>query len=43
MGLQRGLVSRRLPLVRVLRLSGVLTVAFVIGIYVMLRVVNLTH
>jgi hypothetical protein len=43
MALQRGLVSPRLPLGRVLRYSGLLTLALILIMYITLRIVNLTH
>ncbi|HXS12571.1 MAG TPA: O-antigen ligase family protein [Acidobacteriaceae bacterium] len=43
MALQRGMVSPRLPLGRVLRYSGVMTIGFILVMYITLRIVNLTH
>ncbi len=43
MALQRGLVSLRLPLGRILRYSALLTVGFIVMMYITLRIVNLTH
>ena len=43
MALQRGMVSPRLPFGRVLRYSGVMTVGFILVMYITLRIVNLTH
>jgi hypothetical protein len=43
MALQRGLVSARLPFGRVLRYSGMMTIGFIVMMYVLLRIVNLTH
>jgi|HubBroStandDraft_1064217.scaffolds.fasta_scaffold15473_2 hypothetical protein len=43
MALQRGMVSPRLPLGRILRYSGVTTVGFILVMYITLRIVNLTH
>jgi O-antigen ligase len=43
MALQRGLVSARLPLGRVLRYSGVMTVGVIVMMNILLRIVNLTH
>jgi hypothetical protein len=43
MALQRGLVSPRLPLGRVLRYSGLLTLGLILIMYITLRIVNLTH
>jgi len=43
MALQRGMVSPRLPLGRVLRYSGFLTIGFILIMYLTLRIVNLTH
>jgi hypothetical protein len=43
MALQRGLVKRRLSMGRVLRYSAVMTVGLVLTVYVMLRIVNVTH
>jgi hypothetical protein len=41
MALQRGMIAPRMPLARVLRLSGGLTIALVMLVYVVLRVGNL--
>lgn len=43
MALQRGMVSPRLPLGRILRYSGLLTIGFILVMYITLRIVNLTH
>jgi hypothetical protein len=43
MALQRGMVSPRLPLGRILRYSGLCTVGFILVMYITLRIVNLTH
>lgn len=43
MAWKRGMVSRRLPLFRVLRYSGFLTVGFILTMYILLRTVNLTR
>lgn len=43
MAYERGMVSSRLPLGRVLRYSGVLAVGFIVVMYILLRIVNLTH
>lgn len=43
MALQRGMIASRLPFARVLRYSGVLTIMLLLIMYVMLRIVNLTH
>ncbi len=43
MALQRGMISRRLPFGRVLRYSGLMTVGFILMMYILLRIVNLTH
>lgn len=43
MALERGMVSPRLPLVRILRYSGVMAVGLVLVMYITLRIVNLTH
>ena len=43
MALQRGLVKRRLSMGRVLRYSAVMTVGLVLTVYIMLRIVNITH
>lgn len=43
MALQRGLISSRLPFGRVLRYSGMMTIGFILMMYVILRIVNLTH
>ena len=43
MALQKGLVSPRLPLARVLRYSGAMTIGFILVMWITLRIVNLTH
>ena len=43
MALQRGMVSPRLPLARVLRYSGLMTIGLILMMYITLRIVNLTH
>lgn len=43
MALQRGLVSPRLPFGRILRYSGMLTIGFIMVMWITLRIVNLTH
>ena len=43
MAKQRGMVVERLPFGRLAKYSGYLTIGFIVTIYVMLRVVNLTH
>jgi len=43
MALQRGMVSPRLPFGRILRYSGLMTVGFILTMYVLLRIVNLTR
>ena len=43
MALQRGMVSPRLPLGRVLRYSGLMTIGFILVMYITLRIVNLTR
>ena len=43
MALQRGMVSPRLPLGRILRYSGLMTVGFILVMWITLRIVNLTH
>lgn len=43
MALQRGMVSSRLPLGRILRYSGLMTLGFILVMWITLRIVNLTH
>ena len=43
MAVDRKMIASRLPLPRTLAYSGVLTVSLVLAMYVLLRVVNLTH
>lgn len=43
MALRRGMISPRLPLPRLLRYSGVMTVSLIVLMYIVLRIVNLTH
>ena len=43
MARQRGMVSPRLPFGRILRYSGLMTVGFILTMYVLVRIVNLTH
>ncbi len=43
MALQRGMVSPRMPFGRILRYSGVLTLGFILVMWITLRIVNLTH
>ena len=43
MALERGMISPRLPFGRVLRYSGVLAISLVLTMYLVLRIVNLTH
>ena len=43
MALRRGMISARLPFARVLRNSGVLAISLLLMMYIMLRIVNLTH
>lgn len=43
MALERGMVSPRLPLVRILRYSGVMAIGLILVMYITLRIVNLTH
>lgn len=43
MALQRGLVTARLPFSRILRYSGLMTIGFILLMYIVLRIVNLTH
>jgi O-antigen ligase len=43
MARQRGMVGARLPFGRLARYSGVMTLGLILLIYIMLRVVNLTH
>jgi hypothetical protein len=43
MAQQRGMVSPRLPLGRILRYSGFMTIGFILVMYITLRIVNLTH
>jgi len=43
LALERGMISPRLPLPRVLRSSGFLAIALILAMYVLIRVVNLTH
>ena len=43
MALQRGMISSRLPFARVLRYSGALAILLLLVMYIMLRIVNLTH
>ena len=43
MALQRGMVSPRLPLARILRYSGLCTIGFILVMWITLRIVNLTH
>lgn len=43
MALQRGMVSPRLPLGRILRYSGLMTIGFILVMWITLRIVNLTH
>jgi hypothetical protein len=43
MALQRGMVSPRLPMGRVLRYSGLMTLGFILLMWITLRIVNLTH
>jgi len=43
MALQRGMISSRLPLARVLRYSGALAILLLVVMYITLRIVNLAH
>jgi O-antigen ligase len=43
MALQHGMISPRLPFARVLRYSGGMAIGLVLFMYIMLRIVNLTH
>jgi hypothetical protein len=43
MAQQRGLVSPRLPLARILRYSGLMTIGFILVMWITLRIVNLTR
>jgi hypothetical protein len=43
MALQRGMVAPRMPLRRLLPYSGGLAVLLVLGLYIMLRILNLMH
>ena len=43
MALQRGMVSPRLPFGRILRYSGLMTIGFILVMWITLRIVNLTH
>jgi hypothetical protein len=43
MALQRGMVSPRLPFVRILRYSGMMAIGFILLMYILVRVVNLTR
>lgn len=43
MALKRGMISPRMPFGRLLRYSGVMTVVMVLIMYIMLRIINLTH
>lgn len=43
MALQRGMISPRLPVPRVLRYSGVMTVSLVVMMYILVRILNLTR
>jgi len=43
MALQRGMVSPRLPFGRILRYSGMMTIGFILVMWITLRIVNLTH
>jgi O-antigen ligase len=43
MALRRGMVGPRLPLARVFPYSAVLAVALILVMYIMLRIVNMTH
>jgi hypothetical protein len=43
MALSRGMISPRMPFGKLLRYSGVLTIALVLAMYIMLRVINLIH
>lgn len=43
MALRRGMISSRLPFARVLRNSGILAILLLLMMYIMLRIVNLTH
>jgi hypothetical protein len=43
MGLEKKMIASRLPLVRTLLYSGVMMIVLVLVMYVLLRVVNLTH
>jgi len=43
MALQRGMISPRLPLARVLRYAGALAILLLVVMYITLRIVNLTH
>jgi hypothetical protein len=43
MALERGMVSPRLPLIRILRYSGMMAIGLILVMYITLRIVNLTH
>ena len=43
MALRQGMISPRLPLARVLRYAGGLAISLLVLMYVMLRIINLTH
>ena len=43
MARERGMVLSRLPLGRVLKYSGLMTVGMIVLMYILLRIVNLTH
>ncbi len=43
MALERRMIASRLPLPRTLAYSGVMMIALVLAMYILLRVVNLTH
>lgn len=43
MALQRGMIAPRLPLARVVPYAGGLAVSLVLGMYILLRIVNLIH
>src|SRR5215472_3514533 len=43
MALERGMVSPRIPLVRILRYSGVMAIGLILLMYITVRIVNLTH
>ena len=43
MALKRGMISPRMPFLRVVRYSGVMTIGLVLLMYIVLRIVNLTH